>query len=40
LDSDGKLVTSQKNGEFESSVKIGLADITAFLERWKPPAEK
>jgi thioredoxin 1 len=39
LDSDGKLVTSQKNGEFESSVKIGLADVVAFLERWKPLSE-
>jgi thioredoxin 1 len=36
LDSKGKLLTSQQNGEFESAVKIGPADVTAFLERWKP----
>ena len=40
LDSDGKLVTSQKNGEFESSVKIGLDDVAGFLERWKPATGK
>ncbi|HXW17893.1 MAG TPA: thioredoxin family protein [Candidatus Acidoferrales bacterium] len=36
LDSKGKLLTSQQNREFESAVKIGPADVTAFLERWKP----
>jgi hypothetical protein len=36
LDSKGKLLTSQQNGEFESAVKIGPADITQFLEHWKP----
>jgi len=36
LDSDGKLVFSQKQGEFESTVKLGQEDVTAFLERWKP----
>ena len=40
LDSDGKLVTSQKHGECESSVKIGLDDVAGFLERWKPATRK
>ena len=36
LDFDGKLVFSQKQGEFESTVRIGPEDVTAFLQRWKP----
>jgi thioredoxin 1 len=36
LDADGKLVFGQKQGEFESTVKIGPEDVTAFLQRWKP----
>jgi thioredoxin 1 len=36
LDSDGKLVTSQKQGEFESTVRIGPEDVVAFLQKWKP----
>ena len=36
LDTDGKLVTSQKQGEFESTVKIGPEDVVAFLQKWKP----
>jgi thioredoxin 1 len=36
LDSNGQLVTSQKQGEFESAAKIGMADVTQFLNRWKP----
>ncbi len=38
LDGNGHVVTSQKQGEFESAVKIGPADVTQFLERWKPGA--
>jgi len=38
LDGKGKLLTSQQNREFESAVKIGPADVTAFLEKWKPGA--
>jgi hypothetical protein len=38
LDPDGRLVTSQKNGEFDNAVKIGMGDVSTFLERWKPPA--
>jgi thioredoxin 1 len=36
LDADGKVLVAQKNGEFESSLKIGPADVRAFLEEWKP----
>lgn len=36
LDSDGKLVYSQKQGEFENSFRIGPADVTAFLKKWAP----
>ena len=40
LDGDGKLITSQKNGEFESAAKIGMNDVTGFLNQWKPtPAQ-
>jgi thiol-disulfide isomerase/thioredoxin len=36
LDPDGKVIVSQRNGEFESTVKIGPEDVHAFLEKWKP----
>ena len=36
LDSEGKVLTTTKEGEFESSVKIGPADVTSFLNKWKP----
>ncbi|HLJ24181.1 MAG TPA: thioredoxin family protein [Candidatus Acidoferrales bacterium] len=36
LDPDGKLVVSQKNGEFESTVRIGPEDVLEFLKKWKP----
>jgi thioredoxin 1 len=36
LDPDGKLVVSQKQGEFESTVRIGPEDIVDFLKKWKP----
>jgi thioredoxin 1 len=36
LDPDGKLVFSQKQGEFESTTRIGPEDVTKFLEQWKP----
>ena len=36
VDSNGQLVTSQRQGEFESAAKIGMADVTQFLNRWKP----
>jgi thioredoxin 1 len=36
LDQDGKLVVSQKKGEFESTVRIGPEDVVDFLKKWKP----
>jgi Thioredoxin-like len=36
LDPDGKLVVSQKKGEFESTVRIGPVDVVQFLKKWKP----
>jgi thioredoxin 1 len=36
LDPDGKLLVSQKNGEFESTVRIGPEDVLEFLKKWKP----
>jgi thioredoxin 1 len=36
LDPDGKVVYSQKNGEFDDSVRIGPADVSAFLKKWAP----
>jgi thioredoxin 1 len=36
LDPDGKLVVSQKKGEFESTVRIGPEDVVQFLKQWKP----
>lgn len=36
LDPDGTVVYSQKQGEFESSLKIGPEDVLRFLEKWKP----
>ncbi len=36
LDSDGKVIVAQQNGEFESTVKIGPEDVKAFLEKWRP----
>jgi thioredoxin 1 len=36
LDPDGHLVYSQKEGEFENSLRIGPADVTAFLKKWAP----
>ena len=38
LDGNGKLITSQKQGEFESAAKIGMSDVLGFLNRWKPHA--
>ena len=36
LDSTGKTIYGQQNGEFEATEKIGPADIRGFLEKWKP----
>jgi hypothetical protein len=37
IDDSSTLITSQKQGEFESAAKIGIEDISAFLNHWKPP---
>jgi thiol:disulfide interchange protein len=34
LDTDGRIVYSQKNGEFESMRKIDPASVTDFLKKW------
>lgn len=36
LDPDGKLVYSQKQGEFDDSTRLGPADVTNFLKKWAP----
>ena len=36
LDSHGKLLYSQKNGEFERARALGSEDLLAFLKKWKP----
>ena len=36
LDPDGKMVFRQKQGEFESTARIGPEDVLQFLEKWKP----
>jgi thioredoxin 1 len=36
LESDGTLLYSQKQGEFESAKRISKEDVVAFLEKWKP----
>jgi len=39
LDSDGKLVYSQKNGEFENARALAPGDFLAFLNKWKPAGQ-
>jgi thioredoxin 1 len=39
LDADGKLVYSQKNGEFENARALSPEDFLAFLNKWKPAAQ-
>jgi thioredoxin 1 len=36
LDSSGKMLYSQKNGEFERTRAMGPEDLLAFLNQWKP----
>jgi thioredoxin 1 len=38
LDPDGKLVYSQKEGEFENARALRPEDFLAFLNKWKPGA--
>jgi hypothetical protein len=37
-DSDGKLVVSQKNGEFEDARSLTPEAVLEFLNKWKPEA--
>lgn len=37
---DGRVVFSQKQGEFESSARLGPDDVIQFLAKWEPPREK
>jgi thioredoxin 1 len=39
LDPDGRLVYSQKNGEFENARALAPEDFQAFLNKWKPGAQ-
>ncbi|MFT4113488.1 thioredoxin family protein [Silvibacterium sp.] len=36
LDENGKLLYSQKNGEFESMRRMDPSSVTEFLNQWKP----
>ncbi len=38
IESDGKLVVSQKNGEFEDARSLTPEALLEFLNRWKPVA--
>lgn len=38
LDGSGKLLFSQKNGEFENARALGPEDLLQFLKKWKPQA--
>jgi hypothetical protein len=35
-ESDGKLVASQKNGEFEDARSLAPEFLVVFLNKWKP----
>lgn len=39
LESNGTLLYSQKQGEFESAKRISKEDVVAFLNKWKPVAK-
>jgi thioredoxin 1 len=38
LDSNGKVIYSQKNGEFENARALAPQEFLAFLNKWKPGA--
>lgn len=38
LSSTGRLLYSQRNGEFEAMSGMDPLSVTQFLQRWKPPA--
>jgi hypothetical protein len=37
LESDGRLLYSQKNGEFESMSRMDAGSVNEFLRRWAKP---
>ena len=37
LDSNGRVIYSQKNGEFDDSTRLSPAEIIRFLKKWAPP---
>ncbi|MDE3109628.1 MAG: thioredoxin family protein [Acidobacteriota bacterium] len=37
LEWNGKVIYSQKNGEFDDSARLSPADIVQFLKKWAPP---
>jgi thiol:disulfide interchange protein len=39
LDANGKLIYSQKNGEFENARALTPEDFLVFLNKWKPGAQ-
>lgn len=39
LESDGKMLFSQKNGEFESVRSLGPEDLIGLLQQWKPVSQ-
>ncbi len=39
LEPDGKLIYSQRNGEFENARALTPEDFLAFVEKWKPGAQ-
>lgn len=40
LESDGRLLYSQKHGEFEKARALGPEDLIEFLKKWKPQARQ
>jgi thiol:disulfide interchange protein len=36
LDWNGRLLISNKSGEFQAARRMTMADVVAFLEKWKP----
>ena len=40
LESDGKLLFTQKNQEFEKARSLAPEDVLAFVNKWKPVTTK
>ena len=39
IDAAGKVIYSQKEGEFDDSARLGPEDVTGFLKKWAPPRQ-